>query len=110
MSDLQANLARVRAEKSQVEAELRASRNDLAALRTFAERASAAVGHCPNSDCKHEITGYDLLGIGRCRNCQQPLTSLITPSTKSGLDQPELMLLFGALGAVLALAVLSSGG
>lgn len=109
IESLQTNLARTRAENEQIQAELRVAKSELQALATLAQRAGSAVGRCPNQRCREEITGYDLLGVGRCPKCEQPLTSLITPAPKSGLDQSEYMLLFGALGAVLAIAVLSSG-
>jgi antitoxin component of RelBE/YafQ-DinJ toxin-antitoxin module len=109
IAELQANLARANAEKAQVEASLKASASEAAALKAFAQRAATSVGRCPNGTCEQPITGYDLLGIGKCPNCQQQLTSLLAPEGQSpSLDQRELLPLLGALGAVLALAYLTS--
>ena len=111
VSELQANLARIAAEKAQAESELKTAASELAVLNTFAERASVTVGKCPNKDCREEISGYDLLGAGKCRHCGQALTSLIAPaSVTSTLDQREVMVLLGALGAVLAIAYMASQG
>ena len=109
VSELQANLARAVAEKAQVESELSAASNELAVLKTFAERASVTVGKCPNPECRKAISGYDLLGTGKCGHCGQALTSLIGPASGSStLDQREVMVLLGALGAVLVFAYLAS--
>jgi len=109
VAELQANLARVTAEKAQIEAALKSATNELAVLRTFAQRAGLTVGTCPNKECRLDISGYDLLGAGQCRHCGRALTSLIAPaSSTSTLDQRELMLLLGALGAVLAIGYLAS--
>jgi hypothetical protein len=55
------------------------------------------------------FTGYDLLGVGCCSHCQHPLSSLIASSGRD-LDQRQFMILVGALGAVLAIALLTSKG
>jgi len=109
VGDLHANLARAVAEKAQIAAALQSATNELAVLNTFAQRASVAVGKCPNPECRKEISGYDLLGAGKCGHCGQALTSLIAPASGSStLDQREVMVLLGALGAVLAIAYLAS--
>jgi hypothetical protein len=105
-NELGASLARVTAEKVQVDAELRSAQTQLATLSTFAERASLTVGTCPK--CHRPITGHDLLAAGQCPHCHQPLSSLIVPEKSSTLDQRELLLLVGALGAVLAVAYLAA--
>lgn len=106
---MEANLARVTSEKAHVEADLHAARTELVALNAFAHRASVGVGTCPNVTCGQPITGYDLLGMGQCRHCGQALTSLVAPSAPSStLDQREVMILLGALGAVLGMAYLAS--
>jgi len=111
IQDLQARLATVTAENAQLGADLKGANNELAVLKTFADRASVAVGKCPNGDCEAAISGYDLLGSGRCRACGQALGELMAPAAGSStLDQRELMLLFGAIGAVLAIAYVASSG
>jgi hypothetical protein len=107
VEELTANLARVTAEKAEVDVQLQAARAQLATLGTFAQRAGQRVGACPG--CKKPITGHDLLAVGRCRHCGGTLSQLIVPdSGSSTLDQRELLILVGALGAVLAVAYLSS--
>src|SRR5207248_2372752 len=108
VNDLRTNLARVTAEKAEVEAELVTARAQLATLGTFAQRATQRVGSCPK--CAKPITGHDLFAASRCSNCGQTLTELIAPKAGPGstLDQRELLLFAGALGAVLAIAYLSS--
>jgi hypothetical protein len=109
IEDLEKNLAKVRAERDRTENQLRRAKTEMVALTSFAERASAGVGTCPNESCGEEITGYDLLGAGHCRNCRQPLTSLVAPSANTPtLNQREIMILLGALGAVLGMAYISS--
>jgi hypothetical protein len=108
IGDLQANLARAVAEKAQLKFGLMSAHQELAVLKTFAQRANSPVGTCPNAECGQEISGYDLLGVGRCRHCAQQLTSLVAPASHtSTLDQREVMVLLGALGAVLAISYLA---
>ncbi|GAA3201766.1 hypothetical protein ACFO1B_06455 [Dactylosporangium siamense] len=108
INDLLANLARTTAEKADVEAELVTARAQLATLSTFADRAGQRVGTCPS--CSKPITGADLFAVTRCPACKQPLTELLAPKAGavSTLDQREMLLLVGALGAVLAIAYLST--
>jgi hypothetical protein len=107
IGQLEASLARVKAEKAEAEAELQAATTQLAALKALAQRASRKVGDCPN--CHGPITGYDLLATGQCRSCNQTLSGLIVPErTAPTLDQRELLVLVGALGAVLAIAYIAS--
>ena len=104
---LEANLARVSAEKAEAEASLQAATTQLAALNALAQRASQKVGTCPH--CGQQITGHDLLATGRCGSCRQTLSDLIVPEpTASSLDQRELFVLVGAIGAVLAIAYIAS--
>ncbi len=107
ITELQANLARVTAEKAALEAGLEVAGTRLAALKALAQRASRSVGACPN--CQQQITGQDLLGTGQCPSCGQTLSDLIVPErTAPTIDQRELLVLVGALGAVLALAYIAS--
>jgi tetrahydromethanopterin S-methyltransferase subunit D len=90
-----------------VEACLQGATTQLAALNALAQRASRRVGNCPK--CREQITGHDLLGTGQCRACGHGLSGLIAPEpTAPSLDQRELLVLVGALGAVLAIAYIAS--
>jgi len=105
--DLEANLARVTAEKAVIEAELRAAETQLAALGALTERAKRPMGTCPN--CSAQISGRDLLSAGQCPRCGQALAQLVTPPPAGpALDQREVLMLMGALGAVLAIAYMAS--
>jgi hypothetical protein len=107
VADLERHLAEATAAKASAVAELQAAKAELGAIRAFAQRAMRGVGTCPK--CKQPITGYDLLGVGHCPHCARALSSLIAPTSAAPtLDQRELMLLVGALGAVLGIAYLAS--
>jgi hypothetical protein len=109
IAELEVNLARVTSEKIQAESELRAAKTELMAVANLSQRAQQDVGTCPNLACRQPISGYDLLATGRCRQCGQALSTLIAPATPSStLDQRELMILLGALGAVVGIAYLAS--
>lgn len=107
VAELEVNLATVTAQKAQAEAELQTAKAQLAAVHAFAKRAQRDLGTCPK--CKGRITGADLLASGQCPSCSHALTSLIAPeSATPTLDQRELLILVGALGAVLGIAYLAS--
>lgn len=106
ISQLEANLARVAAEKAEAEAGLQAATTQLAVLNALAQRARQKVGACPK--CRSGITGHDLLGTGRCGQCGQALSSLIAPESTPSLDQRELLMLVGAIGAVVAIAYIAA--
>jgi hypothetical protein len=102
IAELEAKLASVSAERAQAEANLTSATSELGALRAFAQRAAQKVGSCPNADCRQVITGYELLALNQCSHCKQPLMDLLAPrGTTSTLDQREIGVLFGALGAAL---------
>ena len=91
----------------EVEADLRAAETQLAALASFAERARRSMGSCPS--CSAPVTGFDLLTAGQCSQCGQSLSELVVPLRAGpALDQREVLMLMGALGAVLAIAYLAS--
>lgn len=109
IEELQQNLARESAEKAQLQAELRGMRAEMTALGALAQRVGQTVGTCPNPSCKAAITGTDLLAVGQCPKCGQKLSGLIAPAAPSStLDQPEFLMLLGALGAVVGVALLGS--
>jgi len=109
VEELQQSLARETAEKAQLHAELQGLRAEATALGALAQRVGQTVGTCPNPSCKAPITGTDLLAVGQCPKCGQKLSRLIAPSVSSStLDQPEFLMLLGALGAVVGIALLGS--
>ena len=109
IAHLQADLALANAERATAEAELAAAKSQLAVLGNLAQRARQTVGTCPSPTCEGEITGYDLLATGRCHTCNEALSGLLTPQpATSSLDQREMLILVGALGAVLGIAYLAS--
>lgn len=106
---LERNLVEVSAQRDRAVADSQVAQTELNALKTFGQRAARTVGACPNTACSKPITGYDLLALGQCSHCGQDLSSLLLP--KSGaptLDQREIMILVGALGAVLGIVYLAS--
>jgi hypothetical protein len=109
VAELERNLQRVTAEKQGAEAALHATGIELGALRALAQRAARAMGTCPNRSCGQPVTGIDLLATGQCHSCGQAMATLVAPSTPSStIDERELLMLVGALGAVLGIAYLSS--
>ena len=113
VANLEAKLARAGADKVALEARLQVAANEVAALRSFAQRAAATtVGSCPK--CQSPITGLDLLGRGVCGKCQTSLLELLAPKTATPqptLDDRAVGTLVGALGiVVIAAAVLGSNG
>lgn len=109
IAELEINLQRARAEKQSAQAALHVMSTELGALRALAQRAARPMGTCPSKPCAQPITGLDLLASGQCHSCGQPLAALIAPSVpSSSIDERELLMLVGALGAVLGIAYLSS--
>jgi hypothetical protein len=107
VATLEATLAETRAAKAKVEADFNATRAELTAFTAFAQRAQKPVGTCPG--CRRSINGHDLFGGGSCPGCGQALSNLIVPAGNgSSLDQREVLMLLGALGAVLAVAYLTT--
>ena len=107
VAQLQTALDRAKVEKDALRAELRAAQRELKVVEALAQRAQRPVGKCPG--CQAPITGYDLLGTGECPKCNQDLSPLVVPnSASSTLNQRDLLILVGALGAVLGVAYLAS--
>lgn len=82
-----------------------------AAYRGLAQRTSLEVGKCPK--CGSPITGHDLLVEGSCPNCGANLSPLFGTGPKvqkGGLDEGDFRLLLGALGLVLAVALVTQQG
>jgi hypothetical protein len=108
VADLHAALASTVTEKAIVEAELVTARAQLATLGNFVDRASQRVGTCPK--CRKPISGADVFAASRCPSCDEPLTELLVPkaSGTAGIDQRELLLFAGALGALIGVALMST--
>lgn len=108
---LEQNVAQLTTENSQLRAVLQTAHTELSAVKTLAQRATQAVGSCPK--CSKPINGYDLFAAGQCPHpgCGQPLSKLLAPEARSAnLDQREFLILVGALGAVVGLALLAGKG
>jgi hypothetical protein len=109
IADLEKSVADCMAENARLKASLNSAKSELAAVKTLAQRAAQPVGSCPK--CSKPISGYDLLASGQCHACAEPLSKLLTPSVRSAnLDQREFLILVGALGAVVGLALLAGKG
>lgn len=105
VAEMEKVVSTLSADNARLEGELTAARYEAGALRTFAGRATRKVGSCPG--CGSDISGYDLLAAGRCPKCDRGLSSLLVPDkTSANLDQRELLILVGALGALLGAAYL----
>ena len=108
IAELESELVRLSTEKTRLETELQTTRAETAALQSLTARVNQNVGTCPS--CRSDISGYDLLATGQCSECGQTLTELVAPTEPpSNLNQREFMLLLGALGAVVGVAILASG-
>jgi hypothetical protein len=109
IASLEDQVGELNAENSQLRSQLQAASTELAAVKTLASRATRPVGSCPK--CGKPISGYDLLAVGQCSECKQGLANLIAPETRApGLDQREFLMMIGALGAVVGLAILAGKG
>ncbi len=96
-----AELIETRAEAASLSAQM-AMREG--AERNLSERLAQPIGACPK--CQREVRGYDVLVSGACPQCQQGLSSLLEP--RSSLNQTEYLLLIGAIGLLLAMALTQS--
>lgn len=108
-TQLQLEVAQERASSAQLRAELERHRGELAAVEVVRQRAGQTMATCPNAKCQRPVTAYQLLAVGRCGECGEGLSNLIAPATApAGLDQRELLLLIGAIGAVIGAAWLAN--
>jgi Zn finger protein HypA/HybF involved in hydrogenase expression len=112
VTELQNQLNETTSKTHVLEAELRKAESELASLHALAQRAARVIGHC--SHCNEDFTGFDLLGSGICPHCKKSLPQIIEDKPNDGkeaetdrVDRKELLMLLGALGAVLAIANLS---
>jgi len=113
--ELQAQITTLASEKAQMAADLRAAVAELSTLRALADRTRKAVGGCPT--CGGPISGYDLLATGQCSHCAAALPDLLSlaltstgkrPLGTSTFNERDLLLLLGAVGAVVGVAYLAN--
>jgi hypothetical protein len=71
-------------------------------------RLSQPIGFCPS--CKKPITGRNLIVSNACGECSASLSSLLDPKTPAGstLNGTEYLLLIGALGLLVGMAMAQS--
>ena len=106
---LEARVAALAADKAQVETQLQAAQNELGTVQLLAQRASQGIGACPDPACGQPITGYDLFAVGHCAQCGAALAGLMVPAEQaSTLNQRDFMILVGAIGALVGVAILTS--
>lgn len=85
---------------------LEQQRADLtAAVEGLAGRLERAVGRCPS--CHKSVTGTNVLIDGSCASCGRSLSSLLAED-RAQLNQNDYLVLVGALGVLLALAMWQS--
>lgn len=109
---LEGKVNRLAADKSTLQSELHGARAELQALGALGDRVRQTVGACPDPECAQAITGYDLLATGACPRCGATLSGLLVgKETRSdSLNQQQFLLLIGALGALVGLALLAGKG
>lgn len=79
-------------------------------LQAFAKRTKQPLGTCPEAGCGRTITAFDLLVAGQCSqgHSLQKLIEPPKPKDGAGLDQTQYLLLAGAVGLLLAVALSNS--
>jgi hypothetical protein len=106
LAALEAKLADASARSARLESELRSAKAEVATVAALGTRAASHVGRCPT--CTSPISGYDLFASGECPSCRAPLSGLLASTSRSkALDQREFLMLIGALGAVVGLALVA---
>jgi hypothetical protein len=104
--------ARVGDLESEIDGHRERERTLSAAYEGLAQRTALTVGTCPA--CSSAVTGQNLLMEGRCPNCGANLSPLLgtapTKGQKGALDDGDFKLLLGAVGLVLAVAIVSQTG
>jgi rubrerythrin len=102
---------RVRSLQADIDAFQEREKTVSAAYQGLAQRTALTVGSCPN--CGKPVSGRDLLVEGRCPTCSANLSPLLGTGPalkKGGLDEGDFKLLLGALGLVLAVALVAQQG
>lgn len=110
VAELEDRARELTADKVTLQSELQGARSELQALGALGSRVGQPVGSCPNSECVASITGYDLLVTGSCPSCGARLSGLLIGKSErqEGLNQQEFLLLIGALGALVGVALLAA--
>lgn len=107
--ELDRELANTRSVLADRESSLRAleeQRADLAAVVDgLSGRLDRPVGSCPG--CRSSVTGTNVLVHGVCPSCHRSLSSLLAED-RAQLNQTDYLVLVGALGVLLALALWQS--
>ena len=112
VESMQRELTNTRLQLQQAEMQIEALRERERSLsnaqQSLAERMQLVVGQC--AACSVDVRGRDLLVAGVCPSCTAPLTSLLTGRTqgKNGIKQDEFLLVLGAVGVLLGVALLAS--
>lgn len=111
-AELEARVRGLEADKATLQSELQGTRSELQALGALGSRVRQPVGNCPNVGCGASITGYDLLVTGSCPSCDARLSGLLIGKSErpENLNQQEFLLLIGALGALVGVALLAAKG
>lgn len=102
-------IAELRANLANRERSLRGLEDQRADLAAASEglsgRLQQPVGKCPG--CSSPVTGANVLVEGSCPNCRRSLSSLLAED-RAQLNQTDYLVLVGALGVLLALAMWQS--
>ena len=93
-----------RAKEADLGSRLKSAETELQVVKTLGERAEQKIGRCP--ECQCDISGIDVLAKFKRPSQGHSLVSLIFPPTPQ-LSQRDTMLLLGALGAVLGIALIA---
>jgi hypothetical protein len=112
LAKLENRVAQLTADKVTLQSELYGARSELQALGALGNRVRQTVGSCPKPECGEPISGYDLLAAGACPACGTSLSTLLVGKSEQppGLNQQDFLLLIGALGAVVGVALLAAKG
>lgn len=119
VGELRDRVARLTSERAEIEADLRSARAELGTLQALTQRTRQAVGTCPNASCRGQVTGYDLLAAGLCPSCGKALPDLLAfasgvdttgSASIANVNERDILLLLGAVGAVVGVAYLATRG
>lgn len=112
VAELKEHVRGLAADKATLQSELQGARSELQALSALGSRVRQPVGSCPNPGCETPITGYDLFVTGSCPSCGSRLSGLLVGESvrQESLNQQEFLLLIGALGALVGVALLAAKG
>jgi hypothetical protein len=101
-----AQLDQVRGNSAALEASNRALAS---AYQAVAAPLDRSIGTCATKGCGKVLRGSDLLVTGVCSSCGTDLATLIAPA-RGTVDPNQYLLLLGAVGLLLGIAMLQSKG